>query len=80
MDFEGAQVKLWTWCGKYERLGSLNEVVFLNTLHLHTRLHHGPASVVVTCKRYGQSQITGNGQIVLFDTTSTMSCGLMQAR
>ena len=74
MHFEGAQVKLRTCCGKYERLGSLNEGVLLNTLQPHNGPHHGPASIVVTCKRYGQ--ITGNGQIVLFDTTSMKSRGL----
>ena len=80
MHFEGAQVKLRTCCGKYEMLDSMNEVVLLNTLLPHTGLHDGPANIVVTCKRYGQSQITGNVQIVLFDTTSTMSCGLTQPR
>lgn len=69
MHFEGAQVKLRTCCGKYERLGLLNEGVLLNTLQ-----PHGPASIVVTCKRYGQ--ITCNGHNVLFDTISMMSCGL----
>jgi hypothetical protein len=82
MHFERPQVKLGICCGKYERLGSLNEVALLDTLHPHNGLHHGPASihVVVTCKRYDQNLITGKGQIVLFDSTSRMSCGLTQPR